>query len=191
MVNEPNSITTLKEFYGDRLHVENRANLEAELLQGNDRSAIITIAALCDSCLEARIGFALPGLANCTKKQFDDAFRHDGGLGTFSARIAVAFYMNLIDKTTKGQLTDIRHIRNAVAHTSRRVTFDDEQLRNAVRRVLHPTGMHKLLNDTSEGFLRSFIAEGMLVRQIVHYGREKGIEMVRKGYVDAGATSPI
>ena len=191
MITEPSSIATLKAFYSDRLHVEDKENLYAELMEGNDRSAIITIAAICDTGLEARIAQALPGLENGTKKDFDDAFRHDGPLGSFSARINLAFYLGLIDKTTKSQLTDIRHIRNAVAHTKRRVTFDHVQLRKAALRVLHPTGMHKLLNNTSEGYLRSYIAEGMFVWNAIQSGREEAIVIVRKGYVDAGRDPPF
>ena len=191
MATEPNAIKTMKKYYSDRLHVESNENLMAELLGGNHRSAIITVASLCDSILEYRIFAALPGLEGCTEKEFDDAFRHDSGMGTFSARINLAFYMQLIDGTTRGQLNDIRQIRNAVAHTSRRVTFDDEPLRNAARRILHPTGMHRLLEDTSEGYLRSYIAEALLVRSIVEYGRDEGIARLREGYLASRGESPI
>ena len=191
MVTEPNSIQTLKEFYGDRLHVDDQATLHVELMNGNDRSAIITVAAICDSGLEARIAFELPGLKKASKKEVDDAFRHDGALGSFSSRISLAFYMNLIDETTRKQLTDMRHIRNAVAHTKRRVTLADVQLQNAVLRLLHPTGMYKLLDDTPEGFLRSFIAEGILLCTVIHLGRDEGIEKHRSTFTEAGIPAPF
>jgi hypothetical protein len=191
MSTEPSSIVSLKAFYGDRLHTEDKESLRAELMDGNDRSAIITMAAICDSGLEARIAFALPGLKKAEKKEFNDAFRHDGALGSFSSRISMAFYMGLIDDVTRKQLSDVRHIRNSVAHTSRRVTFDHVQLRNATLRVLHPTGMHKLLNDSSEGYLRSFIAETMLLWLIILHGRKEGIESCRAGYVESGGKAPF
>ena len=191
MVTEPNSIATMKEFYGDRLHVSNEADLQAELMEGNDRSTIITIAAICDSALEARIAQSLPGLKGGSKKDADDAFRHDGGLGTFSAKISVAFYMGLIDERTRKQLTDLRHIRNAVAHTRRRVSLADPQLRNAVKRILHPVGMYRLLNDTPDGYLRTFIVEGLLLSNIVDKGREEAVAKQRAVFVDAGRPDPF
>lgn len=66
MVNEANSITILKECYGDRLYVEDQADLQAELLEGNDKSAIITIVVMCVSSIEARMGLARPSCQGST-----------------------------------------------------------------------------------------------------------------------------
>jgi hypothetical protein len=163
----------------------------AELIEGNDRSAIITITAICDAALEARIGFALPGLKTATEKKWEDAFRHDGALGTLSAKIGLAFYMGLIDERTQKQLTDLRHIRNAVAHTKRRVSFEDAALQNAATRLLAPYGMYPLLNETPEGFRRSIVSEGMLLFAIIHDGRDTAVAKTREAFTSIGRPSPF
>ena len=132
---EANAIKTLKRFYGDRLFVPVAGELESELMGGNDRSAIITVAAMVDSGLEYLIAINLPRLATADQAMFSDAFRHDGALGTFSSRIDMAYYKGLIDDQLHDWLHDLRHIRNAVAHTRRKVSFKDAQLQNAAKRL--------------------------------------------------------
>lgn len=191
MVTEPSSIAKLKAYYGDRLYVEDQDALMSELMEGNDRSAIIAVAAMCDASLEARIAMALPGLEGADKRAVDHAFRHGGSLGSFSGRIDLAFYMGLIDSQIQKQLHDLRHIRNAVAHTKRRVTFADVELQNAAKRLFRPYGTFKLLNDTPDGYRRTLISEGMLLWNAIQDGRDTAIESCRASFVAAGRPDPF
>jgi hypothetical protein len=188
---EPNSITTMKKYYNDRLHVGDKDSLEAELIGANDRSAIITIASHAESHTEALLGFSLPHLRRGTEKDWNLTFRHEGPLGTFSACIDMAFYLTLIDQPLRDQLHDLRDMRNAVAHTKRRVTFEDVQLQNVAKRLFAPKGKFKLLNDTPDGFRRTFIAEGLLICSTLIFGREVAITKCRQSFIDVGKEPPF
>src|SRR3954468_14469130 len=104
MANEPNSIKTMKAYYFDRLYVRDQESLKEELLAGNDRALIITLASFAETAIELLIGQHLPALKDAEEKDWNDAFRHDGPLGTFSACIDMAFYLGLIDKRQRDQL---------------------------------------------------------------------------------------
>ncbi len=188
---EPNSVTTLKKLYGDRLFVPSHTDLSAELIEGNDRSTIITVASLADGAAESVIALNLPRLKEATEKHVNEAFRHDGPLGTFSARIDMLSYLGIIDDIIRGQLHTLRHMRNAAAHTKRRVTFSDKELQNVAKRLFKPVGMFQLLSDDAEGYRRTFIAEGNLIYNSLARGREDAIRLTRESYVTAGKPPPF
>jgi len=191
MAKAPSSITTMKRFYNDRLHVETREDLEAELLGGNDRSAIITIASHAEGNLQYLIGSSLPHLRKAEQKEWAETFRHDGPLGTFSACIKVALYLTLIDEPLRDQLDDLRDMRNAVAHTHRRVTFDDVELQNVAKRIFAPKGMFPLLADSPDGVRRTFVAEGLLINSMLIFGRDEAVRKTRQSFVESGQPPPF
>lgn len=191
MPDEPNSITTMKRYYNDRLHVPERDHLWAELMEGNDRSLIITLASFAESMAEGLVGRNLPSLKQCTEKEYNYAFRHEGPLGTFSACIDMAFYLQLIDNTLRDQLHDLRDMRNAVAHTKRRVTLKDPQLANVAKRIIHPKGMFKLLDDTNDGLRRTLASEGLLICTTLTHGRDEAVRMCRESFTAQGREPPF
>lgn len=181
----------MKRYYNDRTYVGDPASLDAELLGGNDRSAIITVASLAESHLEALIGLSLPHLRFGTEQDWDLTFRHEGPLGAFSACINMAYYLTLIDENLRDQLHDLRHMRNAVAHTKRRVTFDDTAIQNVAKRLFAPKGLFKAMDDTPDGIRRTFIAEGLIISSTLIYGREVALDRSRKSFIKAGKTVPF
>lgn len=191
MTDEPGSITTMKRYYSDRLHVDTKDVVAQELLGGNDRSTIITVASFCEAGTESLIGQSLPHLREAEKAGWDLVFRPQGPLGTFSACIDMAFYLTLIDQSLRGQLHTLRDMRNAVAHTKRRVTFEDVQLQNVAKRLIAPTGMFPLLVDNADGIRRTFIAEGLLIGSILAFGRDEAIRKSRQSFVDTGRDPPF
>jgi hypothetical protein len=188
---EPKSVTTLRAYYSDRTAVMTNEEMTAELLGGNDRATIISIGALSDSAVEYLLATNLPALRNAEQKAFDQAFRHDGPLGTFSSRIDMAFYMGLIDEKFRGQLHDLRQLRNAVAHTKRHVSLEDAPLQNVAKRILHPIGYFKLLDESAKGIRSALIAEANLIYNRLVYGNDAAVEMVRDAFDRAGKASPV
>ena len=181
----------MKKFYNDRLHVGTQDSVQAELMGGNDRSAIITIASHSEAQIENLIALSLPHLQSADEKEWNLTFRHEGPLGTFSACIDMAYYMTLIDQSLRDQLHTLRDMRNAVAHTKRQVTFDDVELQNVAKRLIAPKGMFPLLADTPDGIRRTFIAEGLLICSMLIYGRELGISKCRQTFIDQGSAAPF
>ena len=191
MTDEPNSVSTMRKFYNDRLHVEAQDSLMTELMGGNDRSAVITLASQAEVLVEWLIGGSLPHLQKAEEKEWNLTFRHEGPLGTFSACIDMAFYMTLINQPLRSQLHTLRDMRNAVAHTRRRVTFDDVELQNVAKRLFAPKGMFKLQNDSIDGVRRTFIAECLLINSTLIFGREVAIAMARQTFIDQGREAPF
>lgn len=181
----------MKNYYNDRLHVSPKDDLDSELLGGNDRSTIITIASLAEASLEALLGSSLPHLRHAEEKDWNEAFRHQGPFGTFSATTEIAFYLTLIDQRLREQMNDLRHLRNAVAHTKRRVTFEDVELQNVAKRLFAPRGLFKQMNDTVDGIRRTFIAEGLLISSMLSFGREEAIARCRRSFIKQGKPVPF
>jgi len=56
-------------------------------------------------------------------------------LGTFSAKIIMAYALGLIDNDTRQNLDVVRHIRNAFAHSKRLIDFSHIAIANAIHAV--------------------------------------------------------
>jgi hypothetical protein len=190
-VAEPNSITTMKRFYGDRLAILSEEDLMAEMVGGNDRSTIITVASYADGAVESKLAECLPGLKGFDEKQYNIAVRSEGPIGTFSARIDMLFYLAVIDERMRGQLHDLRHMRNAVAHTRRRVTFADKALQNVAKRLFSPAGNFPLHSHSPDGYRKTFVAEGNLIGACVTFGREEALRLTRESFARAGRSPPF
>jgi len=191
MTEEPNSLQTLKRYYGDRLIGPDAMSLKSEFSSGNDRSIIISLTAQVESALEYKLAKNFPYLARANQKTYEYGFRFEGPLGPFSHRIELAFYMGLIDEGLRNRLDDLRAIRNAVAHTRRKVTFDDMPLRKAVQRLFHPRGVFKLLSEDTQGYRATFAAECSFLHPTLLNGLDEATKRLRESYIASGQTPPI
>lgn len=84
-----------------------------------DRGTALVAAAWADDALEKCIRAAL----RPDKSTADDVFRSDGPLGSFGARIKVAFLLDLIEINARKDLDRIKSIRNDFAHGRRELRF--------------------------------------------------------------------
>ena len=88
-------------------------------------------AAWLDDALEACIRAAFrpdQGMA-------DELFRPDGPLGSFSARIKLAYLLDLIEPTARKDLDCIRRIRNDFAHGRGDLRFTTPSVRDRCRQL--------------------------------------------------------
>jgi DNA-binding MltR family transcriptional regulator len=90
-----------------------------EVPVGADRIIAISMGALLDSLIEARIVHALKN-----KDDIEEMFADRGPLGTFSSKIQMAYALGQIDSTVRDDLNCIRRIRNVFAHAKTSVTMD-------------------------------------------------------------------
>jgi hypothetical protein len=106
------------EVFGDL----NRFNKSTENL--DERGLILAIAAFAEDALGDLIkAFLVPGKATL---QLLDGF--NAPIGTFSARIKLAFSLGLITKRQYEDLERIRQIRNEFAHTWEPISFLDQKI---------------------------------------------------------------
>jgi hypothetical protein len=189
MANESKSVKALRRFYKDRLAIVEAADLQAELTGSSDRSAVITLSVFLDDAVEFLLATNIR--RQNTKPEFDNAFRFEGPLGTFSARIEIAYLFKLIDETLRDQLNNIRELRNACAHSKRPITFATPELANVCKRILYPKGTFRLQGDTPADLRGAFTAECLLLYGVLTVGRDEAMKLVAESYKKAGKPSPL
>ena len=101
------------------------AHFFAELQRETDRGLPLVAAAVIDEkLLEALQSFF------CTGKAADRLLTESNApLGTFSSRIEACFALGLIDDFEYNEISLIRKIRNAFAHSKHGMTFENEKVK--------------------------------------------------------------
>jgi len=189
MFDVPGSVKSLRRYYKDKLTVPSADGLVAELAGESDRAAIILLTALIESALAYRIGSSLSFRPN--EAQFDHAFRFEGPLGTFSARIEIAFLFGLIDETTRTQLDLVREMRNACAHSKYEMHFGVQELANVAKRLFRPLGVAHPIDHSRKSLREAFTIEAMIIFYVLVEGsREQGIASFNSDLNDAGLKMP-
>jgi hypothetical protein len=92
----------------------------------NDRAAAILAA----STLEDHLAIALKKCFHEDEKILNDIFRSSGPLGSFSAKIDIAFLIGLCSKETCKELRTIKDIRNEFAHKGLTRDFNSQRVRD-------------------------------------------------------------
>ena len=173
----PRCVDTLRKSYKNRLKVPDKYSLQGELAGESDRSTVILMSALLEDALTLRIAQHL--CFSPTEREFNDIFHFDGPLGTFSARMKIAFYFGFIEDATYEQLNLIREMRNACAHSKHQLKFTDEVLGNVTKRLFQPLGFIPAVAADTE-IKGAFIAEGTFIFQaLVEGSREKAAETMK------------
>lgn len=93
--------------------------------QKNDRGAALLLAANIENALDV----VLFRVLNPATK--DEMFDQRGPLGTFSSKILMGQALGLFGSETSRNLTNIRHIRNAFAHSKKPITFKTREVKAA------------------------------------------------------------
>lgn len=108
---------------------ENDAHVEIE--GSPDRIAAIVSAAFVDDRLAAALKARLHNDKKITEKMFDFA----GPLGTFSARINLAFLIGMFSKDAVRDLHIIRDVRNEFAHKLKTKSFEAQRVRDLIKNI--------------------------------------------------------
>ncbi len=106
--------------------------IAAQLQKEGGRGAVLLGAARLDLACER----LLKGIMHSNPKGEDNLFDPDRALGTFSAKIALAYRLSLIDKDTEHALQMIRKVRNHFAHSFEDATLQHPAHVNRLRRPL-------------------------------------------------------
>src|SRR5262249_42583896 len=149
------SIKSLRKFANDRLTVPTADALQAELDGANDRSIVITMGAFVEDSLEHLLSRQMRPME---QEEYEEFFRHDGPVGSFSSKIQMAHGLKLTDKMTHRQLDVLREMRNACAHCKLPISFKTPELAAVCKRMLHPHGNFRLRADTQKGLREAFTA---------------------------------
>ena len=102
---------------------EDRETLEAlekEVFNTSDRVTAVMLGAFVETALEKLLASRMR--RNLNKTERDQMFGFEGAVGTFSAKIIIAYAMNIIGPITYSDLKLIKELRNQFAHS--RIAFD-------------------------------------------------------------------
>lgn len=109
--------------------IEEFNQIDREVLTAHDRAVVILLATQVERFLELAIISHLP-------RNDDDTIEvlvgRDGPLGSFNAKIWLAYALGIITDFEKSDLDGIRKIRNAFAHAVRPISFKTEQIASLI-----------------------------------------------------------
>jgi DNA-binding MltR family transcriptional regulator len=94
----------------------------------SDRGCALIAGSIAENALEEIIRARLPHLS---KERLDELFGYEGVLGTFSAKIKIAYAFGLIDHKLRDDFDRLREIRNVFAHARTIIRFRTPQIAQA------------------------------------------------------------
>ncbi|MGC2744041.1 MAG: hypothetical protein WA672_12685 [Candidatus Angelobacter sp.] len=106
-----------------------------ELASEGERAAVVLGAARIDVELEKLLRKAMRHSGGGSDNLFDP----DRPLGTFSAKIALAHRLNLIDNDIEHALQMLRKVRNDFAHSVSKATLSESHHKNRVKELVGAT----------------------------------------------------
>lgn len=181
-LNVPNSVKTLRASYRRKLALPDAGDLIKELLAESDRAAVILAASLLDDLTANAI--ALRMADSIVVDDMEYIFRADGPLGSFSARLEIGNLFGAIENGTYTQLTTLREMRNACAHSKHKIGFDDDALRNVALRFF--TGF--IAPEFAQKHLKeAFGLEIAFLAMALTYGRTEGFRLCQEEHMTAAA----
>jgi DNA-binding MltR family transcriptional regulator len=117
-----------------------------EFEKESDRAAVILTASIADELLHGLVAARLVPVSSSNDDLFDGA---NAPLGTFSARIEIAYRLGLISGKFARDLHLIRRIRNDFAHNIQGCSFDDAKVKS---RVVELNNSHGIITNSPKQF---------------------------------------
>jgi DNA-binding MltR family transcriptional regulator len=112
-------------------------------------------------------------------------FNFDGPVGSFSTKITMAYALGIIEEQTVKELTDIREMRNACAHSFLPINFGTPELANICKRLFSsPQNIFQYaVDDDREKMRKAFVtAFTTLMTVITHGSRAEGKRMLKEQF---------
>jgi DNA-binding MltR family transcriptional regulator len=103
--------------------------LEAVLADESDRGFVIILVSYIEDLLAEQI---LKKLKPLTTGQRKDLFRTGAALGSFTAKVNLAFALGIIDDQRVSELEIFKAMRNACAHSRKNINFNTLELKRAL-----------------------------------------------------------
>ena len=166
------------------LREEDYSDLSRELIGGTDRSSALIGCAMVDGALLAALNSRF---VTMPEEDFEAIFfKADAPLGTFSARIKIAYGVGIYGKKVRDILDAIRRVRNVFAHSVRPLQFSqtliEPELKRLMQTNLDSIGFDKAghtLNPLRELWIANCIDATRLLEGYAkrHFGKEIIVEL--------------
>lgn len=124
---ENQSAQELFKCYGERdQYMQALKEFEKELENSSDRGLVLVSGSIIDELL----GELLKAFLINSKSVEKDLFKVNGVLATFEAKIQMSYYLGLISKNEKSNITYLQRVRNKFAHQFIDITFENDAISN-------------------------------------------------------------
>jgi hypothetical protein len=135
-MSDPAYITAFKKYTRDDPTFGDLPAMEQEFYGEADRAVVILQASMVESILENAIAQRMRhDLKEETKKEI---FEFEGPIGTFSAKITVAYALGIFGSITRRDLDLIRLMRNQFAHSRKPLKFSISVVTNVCAQLRLP-----------------------------------------------------
>jgi len=125
-------VSALGRLSRERPSVQDINDAMEELKTDGARGAVALGSALIEDVLQACIMLSMVTL---TSSEIDELFSGQSPIASFSARVRVAYALNIFGRKTRSDLNTVREIRNAVVHAKKSFTFDTQAVKDAVNNM--------------------------------------------------------
>jgi DNA-binding MltR family transcriptional regulator len=122
---------TPSQFVADQ--ITRAKSFRSALTKESDRGCALFAAAYLDKALSDLLYVSLVEDKSIEKDLFDGS----APLGTFSARIKIAYYLGLISVSCRRDLDLVRTIRNDFAHNAEIISFEDQKIAQRCRTFVY------------------------------------------------------
>ena len=145
MARDPAYVRAFKDLTKSPPKPEDVEAIDQEFYGDSDRAVGLLHAGWAETAVESAIKVVL-------KPDFSkDVFDYEGPLGTFSAKIRMAYALGLFGENTKHDLLLIRTLRNGFAHCSLPLQFETPEVRDLCDHLILPDSRERV---TPTYFLR-------------------------------------
>lgn len=115
------------ERYGERdRYMQALQEFEKELENSSDRGLVLVSGSIIDELL----GELLKAFLIESKSVEKDLFKVNAVLGNFEARMQMSYYLGLISKNEKSNITYLQRVRNKFAHQFVDISFENDAISN-------------------------------------------------------------
>lgn len=121
------------------LEDDSHSEIIEEIERGRDRSAAIVGA----SYLEERLTATLRQGLQQDDEVASRMFKGHGPLATFSAKIEIGYLLGAYRAHTRKKMHTVREIRNAFAHSSTKITFKTQRIKDLCKNLSGPVRKSK------------------------------------------------
>ncbi|MEQ1812436.1 MAG: hypothetical protein ABL889_21080 [Terricaulis sp.] len=154
----------------------------------SDRALIVVMGSLLEDNLALAIKTKLRPMDAKEEKALR-LYNHDGPIGTFSAKINMAYVLQIIEGATRDDLHDLREMRNACAHSMRPIDFMTPQLFEVQKRLFMPsrdTLWRSPTNESSHEDRRNlFILKALTLLITISHGSKEEADAFVTGYAQS------
>lgn len=173
--NLPGSVTTLRQSYRGKLTPPDAEAFVSELGGESDRAAVILASSLLDDLLANAIAMKMP--FDILTTDMEDLFRQGGPLDSFSSRTNIACTFGIIEEDTYKQLTILREMRNACAHSKHKIDFKTPVLANVALHFFKNGSLSEAL--VSKNMKVAFTLEVAFLAVVLSHGSREEARMLR------------